>query len=122
MAEKKSNWVRTIRRKNVSMAIFENEWEDRKYLGFKFQKSYRNKQTKQWVNTDNFDDGSLPDLLVLIQSYLTTTVTEMKKGDKKGVAAQGGAIEGGGAGAITKEQVEEVFSEGGEPTEGPPKF
>jgi hypothetical protein len=70
MKQEKTKPARKLRSGSVSAAVWENTIEkDGKTITLQnitFQRSYRDKETGQWQNTDSFTPQSLGNLLILV--------------------------------------------------------
>ena len=75
MSQEKTKPVQKFRYGLVSCAVWENTIEkDGKTIilqNFTFQRSYRDKETGQWKNTDSFTPQSLGNLLITIHKAAT---------------------------------------------------
>jgi len=75
MSQEKSKPVKKFRSGPVSCAFWENTIEkDGQTItlqNIKFQRSYREKETGQWQNTDSFTPQSLGNLLVTVLKAAT---------------------------------------------------
>lgn len=60
----------------VKAAVFQGEYNGKATYSFKFQKSYLDPKTQQWVNSDYFYATDLRDLYILVTKLVVGQVKE----------------------------------------------
>ena len=60
----------------ITMTLWENEWKGEKAYSYTFQRSYKKKDTGEWVNTEFFNPSDLLNLAALAQE---TAMSNIKK-------------------------------------------
>jgi len=74
--------VKKWRKGGVSVAMFENEFNNKKMSSFQIQKSYKT-QGGEWKNTTSLNASDLPQLMSVIMQIMTEGVKVMESGQEQ---------------------------------------